>query len=185
MRGVRVTPGFWAMAAVVWLVEPELLLPTALAAAFHELGHLAVLRMAGGRAEAFTLSALGAELKLPGGLSYARELPVALAGPVCSLALALAAAGLGWFLTAGVSLALGLFNLLPVRPLDGGRAVACIGGMLLDPVGAERLERICAAAALGAVLLLGVVCLQRQYGPALLCMGGWLGWRAFGHGEKT
>lgn len=185
MKRMRITAGFWVLTAAVWLAEPELLLPTVLAAAFHELGHVVALWAVGGRVEGFTLSALGAELRLSGGLSYGRELPVALAGPVCSMALAWTAAAMGWFLTAGISLALGLFNLLPVRPLDGGRAVACVGGMLLDPVGAERLERVCAAVALGAELVLGVVCLHRQYGPALLCMGIWLSWRVFRTQEKA
>ena len=82
-------------------------------------------------------------------------------------------------MTAGVSLALGLFNLLPILPLDGGRAVACLGGMFLSPVGAERMERIVAAVTLGLVLGLGGVCLARGYGPGLLAMGLWLGKTAF------
>lgn len=184
MKRVRVTPGFLLLAAAVWLAEPELLLPTFLAAAVHELGHVAALRAVGGRAEGFTLAFLGAQLRLTGELSYAAELPVALAGPVCSLALALAAGRAGRFLLAGISLALGLFNLLPIRPLDGGRAVACLGGMFLSPQGAERLERGLAAAALGAVLALGGVCLRRGYGPGLLGMGLWLGYHTWNSGKN-
>lgn len=175
MKRVTVSPGFWLMAAAVWLMEPDLLAPTFFAAAVHEAGHVAVLWAVGGRVEGFALGALGARLRMSGGLSYARELPVALAGPACSVLLALGAAGAGWFLTAGISLALGLFNLLPVLPLDGGRAVACLGGMFLSPVGAERMERIAAAVGLGLVLGLGGLCLIRGYGPGLLAMGLWLG----------
>lgn len=171
------------MAAAVWLLEPELLAPTALAAAVHELGHVAALAAVGGRPEGFTLSALGAELALPGGLSYARELPVALGGPAASLALAAAAGSGGRFLLAGLSLALGLFNLLPLWPLDGGRAVACLCGLCLSPLGAERVERALAAAALGGFLALGVMAARRGFGPGLLCMGAWLGWRTV-RGEK-
>lgn len=184
MRGVRVTPGFLLLLAAVWLAEPELLPPTLLAAAVHEAGHVAALLAVGGRAEGFTLGVSGAQLRLSAGLSYARELPVALAGPACSLALAVGGGRTGHFLLAGISLALGLFNLLPIPPLDGGRAVACLGGMLLSPLGAERLERILAAAALLAVLALGGVCLGRGYGPGLLAMGLWLGWSMW-HGEKN
>lgn len=183
MSRVKIFPSFWFLAAAVWLVEPDLLLPTLFAAAVHELGHVIALLAVGGRVEGFTLTALGGNLHLAAGLSYARELPVALAGPVCSLALAWAAASQGCFLTAGISLALGLFNLLPVGPLDGGRTVACLCGMCLPPLAAERTEQICSAAALGALLALGGICLEKNFGPGLLCMALWLGWRIF-RGEK-
>lgn len=183
MRKLHVTPGFWALIAAVGLIEPELLAPTAAAAAVHELGHVAALAVVGGRAEGFTLSALGAELTLPAGLSYARELPVALGGPAASLLLAAAAGGGRCFLLAGLSLALGLFNLLPLWPLDGGRAVACLCGMCLSPLGAERVERAIGAAALGGFLALGAIAARLGFGPGLLCMGAWLGWRTL-RGEK-
>lgn len=184
MRRVKISPSFWLLAAVVWLVEPDLLAPTLLAAAVHELGHVLALLAVGGRVEGFTLTALGGDLRLAAGLSYARELPVALAGPVSSLALAWALAARGFFLTAGISLALGLFNLLPLGPLDGGRAVACLCGLCLPPLGAERVERLCSAAALGVLLALGGICLEKNFGPGLLCMALWLGWRTF-RGEKN
>lgn len=184
MKKVKISPSFFLLAAAVWAVERELILPTLCAAAVHELGHVAALAAVGGKAEGLTLTALGAELRLRSGLSYARELPVALAGPACSLALALGAARLGAFLTAGLSLALGCFNLLPIRPLDGGRALGCVTGMLLSPVGAERVERTVAAAVLVGLGVLGAVCLRRGFGPGLLGMTLWLAWRTQG-GEKT
>lgn len=172
------------MLGAVWLVEPELLAPTLLAAAVHELGHLIALAAVGGKVERFTLAALGAELRLSAGLSYARELPVALAGPLTSLALALIAAEQGHFLPAGLSLALGLFNLLPIQPLDGGRAVSCLGGMLLSPLGAECLARLLAVGTLACVLALGGLCMYAGLGPGLLCMGLWLGWRTLAPEKK-
>lgn len=184
VKRLKITPGFWLMAAAVGLMEPELLIPTAMAAAVHELGHGAALAAVGGRAEGFVLTAAGAELALPPGLSYARELPVALGGPVASLVLALAAAGGRWFLLAGLSLALGAFNLLPLWPLDGGRAVVCLCGMYLSPTAARRVERLLAAAALGSFLALGGIALRRGFGPGLLAMGLWLGWNAL-NGEKS
>lgn len=185
MKKVQISPSFWVMAAAVWLVEPELLLPTVLAAACHELGHVTALFAMGGRAEGFTLAALGAELKLACGLSYAQELPVALAGPLCSLALAFGAVRLDWFLLAGLSLALGLFNLLPVWPLDGGRIVACLGGMFLQPLAAQRIERIFSAVALGALLALGLIAARQGFGPGLLCMTLWLCWKNLRPAKNT
>lgn len=168
MRRLRVTPGFWLLLAAVWLLDPVILLPALLAAACHELGHCAALRATGVRVSSLRLSALGAELAPSQALPYALELPVALAGPCVSLLCAVLAARWGRFLFAGLSLALGLFNLLPILPLDGGRAVASLCALLLPPpldraaapwlgVGAAGLllgAAVAAAARLGALALL-------------------------------
>lgn len=183
MRRVRIAPSFWVLLALVYWIEPGLLLPTALAAAAHELGHAAALWLVGGRAEGLALSAVGAELKIAGSLSYTRELPVTLAGPAVSLALAWGAARAGRFLLAGISLALGLFNLLPILPLDGGRAAECLSGLLLGPVGAQRLQDILAAVSLGTLLAFGAIALAQGFGFGLLAMGLWLGWNQLRGGK--
>ena len=61
-------------------------------------------------------------------LGPARELAAALAGPAVNLLCAWICSGLGeaWWCFTGLHLALGLFNLLPVGPLDGGRALSCL-----------------------------------------------------------
>lgn len=183
MRRLRIAPSFWVLAALVYWIEPGLLLPTALAAAAHELGHAAALWLVGGRAEGLRLSAVGAEMKIAGPLSYGRELPVALAGPAASLLLAWGAAKLGRFLLAGISLALGLFNLLPILPLDGGRAAECVSELLLGPVGAERLQDLLAAVSLGILLALGAIALVQGFGAGLLAMGLWLGFHQLRRGK--
>ena len=177
MRGLHISPGFWLTVGGIWLVEPELLAPALFAAAVHECGHLIALALVGGRAEGFTLAASGAQIWLGGGLSYARELPVALGGPLASLALALILANCARFLAAGLSLALGLFNLLPLPPLDGGRVVSCLGGIFLPPLAAERLSQTLSAVTLSGLVALGLASLRAGFGVPLLTMALWLGWR--------
>ena len=128
------------------------------AAAFHELGHILVLKRAGARIRRLRLSALGAVLETGGAMGYGQELAAVLAGPAANL---LAAIVLGW---AGCSAAAGAnavlcgFNLLPIQPLDGGRALYLLLAWMAGPGAAEwgcRCVGVSAAlaAASGAVWL--------------------------------
>lgn len=106
----------------------------------HELAHSLVARWAKVPVRSITLflfggvSHIGREPPSPG-----VELAIAIAGPLASIGLGLGA-GLGFLLTrhvseplaalsfwlAGVNLSLGLFNLLPGFPLDGGRVLRAL-----------------------------------------------------------
>lgn len=117
----------------------------------HELGHVLVARAYGHRAEEITLWFLG-------GMARFRDLPrgrgaeavVALAGPAVSLALAFlagvaaAATEAAWlrFLLSYLAIAnggLGLFNLLPALPLDGGRVLRSLLELGTDRLSATRI----------------------------------------------
>lgn len=185
MKGLWVTPGFWLLMAAVWLVDPTVLLWTLPAAALHELGHLAALWLVGGRVTCLRLSALGAELRLDGPLSYRRELPVALAGPMVSIAAALLAAGLHGYLFAGLSLALGLFNLLPVYPLDGGRAFRALCALTLPAPWDEGVPRWVGVAAAGLALGAAVAAFLRMGGLFCLLPALWLSFQAVSAQKNT
>lgn len=106
------------------------------AAAVHELGHLAVLRLLGGRAMGLYLSALGAVLEVDSArLSYGGELAAVLAGPGANLLCAAALAALEgeYHAFIGANMVLCVFNLLPIRPLDGGRALELLVSWLAGP----------------------------------------------------
>lgn len=147
-----------------------------LACALHEVGHWLTIRLMGGRITRLCLTAAGAELTLDGAwpLSYGRECVAALAGPAASLLTAELAARGRLFLLAGLSLGQGLFNLLPILPLDGGRAL----GLLLISIGGEDRARraMCVlSAVLSGVLLGGGLVLLRVFGnPTLLVTAVWL-----------
>lgn len=89
-----------------------------LAAAVHELCHYLAIAALGGQVGGIAVGSGGAAMEL-GCLSPVRELLAAAAGPVGSLSLML----MGRFFPrlALCGLVQGLFNLLPIYPLDGGR----------------------------------------------------------------
>ena len=174
---LTVRDGFLVLMAALWCVDETGVLPVFLfAAAVHEAGHLLVLYGSGGRLRELTLTCCGAVLRctLPVG-RYARA-AVCLAGPAASFALTAGAGACGMERLAGASALLGLFNLLPLPPLDGGMAVAHLAD--------DRLPRLRTALAVAAAVLLlsaGFFLRQRGGGCWLLLIGGLVCWQ---HGQQ-
>ena len=118
----------FAGALLLYLGTDPVLTACLAAAAVHESSHLFACRILGGRVLHLRLTLLGAVLETDSRCrSGVEELLVALAGPLVNLASVPVSLGIshseGTALFAGASLLLGLFNLLPVAPLDGSRAV--------------------------------------------------------------
>lgn len=152
---IQATGGFWLVLLWFWYANGFSMLTAVLsAAAVHEAGHLAVLHLLGVPVTALRLSAFGAELHAPRGrLGYGGELAAVLAGPAVNLVCGLVLAQLGpaFWAGAGAHLILGSFNLLPLRPLDGGRAVYALVCWLAGPAAGERVTRL-----LGALTAAGI-----------------------------
>lgn len=189
----RVSGGFVLLAA--WFVLAngwEPLVTVLAAAAAHELGHWLVLRLLGAEVTGFRLSALGAVLETDSRcLSYGGELAAVLAGPGGNLLAAVALTALGggrWNAAVGANLLLGAFNLLPIRPLDGGRALWLAAAWLRGPGAGETAARWAGAAASAALAAgLGYVMLRTRGSlwltPALLASVYW-GLRPWLPGEE-
>ena len=158
----------------------------------HELAHALVARRAGTRVDSMTLWALGGVTRIGRLTAPARELWVALAGPLVSLAIAGAGLGLGyvalreldWEVPAAlllwcgaVNLLVAVFNLLPAAPLDGGRVLqAALWWRAGDRERAERQAGRCGQVLAVLMLAGGWIALVRGNGAGLwlLVMGGFL-----------
>lgn len=169
---VTVTGGFFALLGLaLWAGAGEVLPLVLLAAACHELGHLAALRLAGARVTAARLTAFGAEIQADTRyMPYWRELGCVLAGPAVNLLLAAALArGARAYPLAGANLLLGGFNLLPIPSLDGGAALRLLVSWRRDPMTADAVCRwvglFCALALTAAA---GTLAVTRRTGGFLL-----------------
>ena len=104
-----------------------------LSAAVHELGHLIAVRRLGYGIRRIDLLPMGALIVLPEGINDRDEAVIALSGPMTSIliscllfALFTLCGSVYALFGATVNITLGLFNLLPVRRLDGGKALCCL-----------------------------------------------------------
>ena len=134
---IWISPGFLLLTALFLFWDREGVAPVVLIAwALHEGGHLGVLWAAGGRLRRLELSLVGIKIETQQGrrLTYGGELLAVLAGPGANLALAALCARLGesWYLFSGVSLILGVFNLLPLPGLDGWRVMELFCSLLQE-----------------------------------------------------
>ena len=120
-RSVDIDGGFWPVLGLMLLLFPLRFLVGVLLAAFiHELGHLLALKLAGGRVLSIRLRSCGARIEaapMPPG----RTALCALAGPAAGALTIFAYKTFPELALAG--LVQTVFNLLPVYPLDGGRAL--------------------------------------------------------------
>ena len=98
-----------------------------------------------------------------GALSYGKELFCALAGPLGSLSLILVGRLFPRIALCGAFH--GLYNLLPLYPLDGGRALHCGVRLLLPP---NTADKVCTVV---EMLCLGAICVTALYGTACLHLG--------------
>lgn len=144
----------------------------------HELGHALVARRYGIHTRRIILSPIGGIAQLEGMPRQPREeLAVALAGPAVNFVLAAAlwlvtpAFAGSWLLATflgsvmAANLGLGLFNLVPAFPMDGGRALRAL---LAERMGTYRATEIAAKIGKAVALVMGVVGVV--WGPFMLAL---------------
>lgn len=142
-RVEQVQPGLGSWKYVAGLVFAVLLY---LAVLLHEASHAVVAKRYGYRVTSITLHFLGGMTAIEGETRKARqEFWIAVVGPLTSIAIGVAAVGL-WFVTpeglvragveglAAANLFIGVLNLLPGLPFDGGRVLrSTVWGLTGDP----------------------------------------------------
>lgn len=169
-----ISPAFLLLLAWVNFLDSENILPLALLACFfHELGHIFAIYCCGGTISGISLGLMGAEMPLPPHFSYRQEMIASFAGPAVNILLALCfCKGLPLF--AGLNLALALLNLLPLRPLDGGRMLACFLALCLPYSWKVPVQNLCDTLGASTVVILGFLLLFCGGSITLLLLGLWL-----------
>lgn len=145
-------------ACLVWALLLLILPLNWLAAAFiaalaHEACHILAILLLGGQIHRIQIGAGGAVIETTP-LTEGRELLCATAGPLGSLLLI-------WTCSLFPRLAIcafvqGVFNLLPIYPLDGGRILACICHLLI-PGSAELVMRCIEGISIAILTLLALI----------------------------
>lgn len=173
---MRISNGFLLLAAALFYFDrnTDLFVPGLIACTLHELGHITAIRLLGGRVKAIRLTAMGAEMELDGSapLSYGKEALAAAAGPAASFLVAYAAAGMHQFLFAGLSMTAGLFNVLPIWPLDGGRVLLCMLYGAMESEKAERVVLLLSFGLMGALFGAGLILFLIYGNPTLSITAG-------------
>ena len=132
----HISAAFFLYAALMLLILPlPWLLAMMIAAAIHELCHMAAICFFREKPGRLYVGARGAEIQLPE-MGRGAELVCALMGPLGSICLLLLARW--WPRLALCGLIQGLYNLIPLYPMDGGRILQCLAQILLPPPRARR-----------------------------------------------
>ena len=163
-----VRPGAVALLAGLYFLLPlRWCARLALAVAVHELGHVAALVLCGAEIYGLRMEGCGLALRCAPPEGAVRTIAAAISGPAAGVGLFCILRGLGYPEGADLSLLYTCVNLLPVLPLDGGRALQAAVAALAGERAAERLLPV-------ALMGLGVVLFARGMGLALGVFGAWL-----------
>jgi Zn-dependent protease len=187
---VKVHPSFWLMAVLAGFegrghpgVLIEWTLVVFVSILVHELGH-ALMIARWSVVHRITIHGFGGETSWRPitGVGWRERVAISLAGPGAGFALALLAYVTGlsldvhWLLVLAVrdllwvNVAWGLFNLLPIPPLDGGQALREALGRPFGARGEVYAARVGLAAAFAALIV--AIGLEQKWAAALLCFYG-------------
>ena len=166
--------------AVVLLAGLYFLLPLrwcarlALTVTVHELGHVAALILCGAQVCGLRMEGCGLVLRCTPTEGALRTVTAALAGPAAGAGLFCILRGLGYIACAELSLLFSCVNLLPVLPLDGGRALYAALAALAGERAAERTLDVLGLVLPVVLMVLGLALFARGFGLALGVFGAWL-----------
>lgn len=159
---------FLYLAFLILILPLKWILAAAISIAFHELCHIFVIRVLRIRIDSMRIGIAGANIRTEP-MTNVQELLCALAGPLGGLLLLLFAR---WVPRISVCAAFhSLYNLLPVYPSDGGRALRCGARLMMKEKDAERVCSSIETVFVICLILLGLYaafCLRLGLLPLLL-----------------
>lgn len=173
---VTCSTGFLLLAAcLIYLDGAGLFLASLSACALHEAGHYAAVILCGRHVRSLRITAVGAEMEIETGaaLSYWKDILVAVAGPCLNFLASWIAVYAKLYLFAGLNICLGVLNLFPIHPLDGGKVLASLLSFRW-PSGAEKVVHIFSIVFSGALLGLGWAAWRKWGNLSLLYTAMWI-----------
>ena len=191
---IKVKPIFWIAAAVICLLgygmEFFIML---LFAVIHEGGHITAAWVFGRKCKEVSITPIGVYAEIAGcdAAEPFEGICIAAAGPAVNIIIAGLCKYIGLLYIYDINVALAVFNLLIIYPLDGGRIVKYVCECFMGTISADKTVMRCAY--IGAVLIMVIGILQTvlfPYNISLICLGKylmkviekdkvWLGYRFF------
>ena len=183
-RSLNVSGGFWVVVCMMILIVPWKWLAAFFTAVFvHECAHIIAVKACGGKIVSMKIGTSGIIMEITE-LSLFWEWICAMAGPAGSMILLPLAR---WMPRTAICAAVHLlYNLLPIYPLDGGRALRCLAEILFSPTTADK---ICRAAETSVLLTVGILSFMGSFlwklGFAPLLLGTLVFYRAVKNSLQT
>jgi len=169
------------IALLYYVMETEIFFAVLSAVIAHELGHVIFLSIFGLRIQRLRVEIKGFCIDYSGYCSAAEHIIIAFAGPLAGFAYAYFASQLSdglnleWLsFSSGISLVLSVFNLLPAKPLDGGRIFEYATYILC---GEQKGRVICETIGIVigfAIMAAGILSMLMDKGMALLIASTWI-----------
>ena len=174
--------GFALGFAALWLFDGSGAISAMIpAVAAHELGHATVLMAVGTGVSEIRLEASGLRMDYTYPPGQAGEAFAAVAGPAAGILYSVLCSVLGKMLenefllcSAGISLVLSFFNLLPAGALDGGRLLRIFLDRIWSSVEVERIMLALDIVVSAAFIVVGVWHWAHAFGAALIPAGIWI-----------
>ena len=142
----------------------------------YECGHIAAIYLSGMKVIGIQPELSGLKIIYSETGSRKSELFSAVAGPLAGTVYWVAVRNVGgmWALSGQLSLVYTMFNLLPVKELDGGRILELLAGDMLGEIDGKHLAELCSALICAAVLFGGTVLFVKGEGGGMFAAGIWL-----------